>query len=43
MGAYSMEAFGRMVGWEFELVSGVREAEYLALRRKWGKDPVRPD
>lgn len=43
MGDYSLESFGRMVGWEFELVSGVREAEYLALRKKWGKDPVRKD
>jgi tRNA(adenine34) deaminase len=43
MGTYSMESFGRMVGWEFDLVSGVREAEYLALRRQWGKDSVRKD
>jgi tRNA(Arg) A34 adenosine deaminase TadA len=43
MGSYSMEAFGRMVGWDFELVSGVREAEYLALRKRWGKDPVKKD
>lgn len=40
MGAYSLETFGRLVGWQFELVSGVREAEYLALRREWGRDQV---
>ena len=43
MGTYSLESFGRMVGWEFELVSGIREGEYIALRRQWGKDPVRKD
>ena len=43
LGTYSMETFGRMLDWQFELVSGVREAEYLALRLRWGKDPVRKD
>ena len=40
LGAYTLEAFGRLVGWEFELISGVKEAEYLALRRAWGRDAV---
>jgi tRNA(adenine34) deaminase len=40
LGAYSLEAFGTMMGWQFKLVSGVREAEYLELRRAWGRDQV---
>ena len=41
LGAYTLESFGRLVGWEFDLVTGVREAEYLALRREWGQDRTR--
>jgi tRNA(adenine34) deaminase len=40
LGAYSLEAFGTMMGWRVELVSGVREAEYSELRRRWGRDKV---
>jgi tRNA(adenine34) deaminase len=40
LGSYSLESFGRMVGWRFELTTGVLEAEYLALRREWGRDQV---
>lgn len=41
LGSYALESFGKLVGWEFELVTGVREAEYLALRREWGQDRTR--
>jgi tRNA(adenine34) deaminase len=40
LGTYSLESFGRLVGWHFELITGVREMEYLALRRTWGGDQV---
>ena len=40
LGAYTLEAFARLVGWKLEIVSGVRETEYLTLRRAWGKDAV---
>ena len=33
LGAYNLEAFAAMVGWQVEITQGVREAEYLALRR----------
>lgn len=43
LGAYAMEPFFEMTGWHPELRSGVLEAEYLELRKRWGRDPVRPD
>ena len=42
MGSYSVETFCRLVGYDLELTTGVREAECTALRRRWGKDQVRP-
>ncbi len=42
LGAYSIEAFCELTGQELALTTGVREAECTALRRRWGKDPVRP-
>jgi tRNA(adenine34) deaminase len=42
MGAYDVEAFCRLTGYALELTTGVREAECLALRRRWGKDAVAP-
>lgn len=41
MGTYSMETFAALVGGGVELQTGVRNAECLALRRRWGRDPVR--
>ena len=42
LGDYSIEAFCRLTGFDLTLDTGVREAECLELRRRWGKDPVRP-
>jgi tRNA(adenine34) deaminase len=41
LGTYSIEAYCRMLDWPLEIVTGVRHAECLALRRRWGKDKVR--
>jgi tRNA(Arg) A34 adenosine deaminase TadA len=41
LGDYSIEMFCRLTGFDLTLVAGVREAECLALRRRWGKDQVR--
>jgi tRNA(adenine34) deaminase len=41
LGEYSVETFCRLVGYGLDLTAGVREAECLALRRRWGKDAVR--
>jgi tRNA(adenine34) deaminase len=40
LGTYSIEAYCRMLDWPLEIVTGVRHAECLALRRRWGKDKV---
>ena len=40
MGTYNVESFCRLVGYDLELTTGVREAECTALRRRWGKDQV---
>jgi tRNA(adenine34) deaminase len=42
LGTYSVEAFCQLTGYALELTTGVRETECLALRRRWGKDAVRP-
>lgn len=42
MGTYSVESFCALVGYDLELTNGVREAECTALRRRWGKDQVKP-
>jgi len=42
MGAYSVEAFCRLTDFDLALTPGVREAECLALRRRWGRDQVAP-
>jgi len=42
VGDYSIEAFCRLAGFDLTVVTGVREAECMALRRRWGKDQVRP-
>ena len=41
VGDYSIEAFCRLAGFALTVVTGVREAECMALRRRWGKDQVR--
>jgi tRNA(adenine34) deaminase len=41
LGDYSIETFCRLTGFELTVVAGVREAECLELRRRWGKDSVR--
>ena len=40
MGDYSVEVFCRLIVFDLALVTGVREAECLELRRRWGKDQV---
>jgi len=40
LGSYSIEAYCRMLAWPLDLVTGVRHAECLALRRRWGKDKI---
>jgi tRNA(adenine34) deaminase len=40
LGAYSIEAYCRMLAWPLDIVTGVRHAECLALRTRWGKDKV---
>ena len=42
LGNYTIEAFCRLVDYPLELTTGVREAEALALRRRWGRDHVAP-
>ena len=41
VGDYSIEVFCQLTGFDLAVVTGVREAECLALRRRWGKDQVR--
>ena len=43
LGSYAMEPFFAMTNWTPELRSGVLEDEYLSLRKRWGRDPVRTD
>lgn len=38
MGTYTIERFNAMTGCDYEVTTGVREAECLALRQRWGKD-----
>ena len=40
LGSYCLESFFQMTGWQPQLSQGVMEAEYLALRRRWGRDAV---
>ena len=40
IGTYSVERFKAMTGCKYEVATGVREAECLALRRQWCKDSV---
>jgi len=40
VGSYSVDVFSRLVGHDLVLIPGVREAECMALRRRWGKDQV---
>lgn len=40
LGRYSMETFAAMVGGGPALTTGVRTAECVALRKRWGKDPT---
>lgn len=42
LGSYSIEAYCGMLAWPLEIVSGVRHAECLALRKRWGKDKTAP-
>lgn len=42
LGTYSIEAYCRMLDWPLQIVTGVRHAECLALRKRWGKDKVAP-
>jgi tRNA(adenine34) deaminase len=40
LGAYTIESFCALTAYPLELTTGVREAECLALRQRWGQDPV---
>ena len=40
LGTYCIEAYCRMLAWPLDIVTGVRHAECLALRKRWGKDKV---
>jgi tRNA(adenine34) deaminase len=40
LGTYSIEAYCKMLAWPLEIVTGVRHAECLELRKRWGKDKV---
>ena len=41
LGTYSIEAFCAMMGWQLQIVTGVRHAECGEIRRRWAKDKVR--
>ena len=41
LGTYSIETFCQLTGYDLALTTGIRESECTALRRRWGKDPVR--
>jgi tRNA(adenine34) deaminase len=41
LGNYSVETFCQLTGYDLAFTTGVRESECTALRRRWGKDPVR--
>jgi tRNA(adenine34) deaminase len=38
LGGYSLEAFASLMGYSLDLVEGVRRAECVGLRERWGKD-----
>jgi tRNA(adenine34) deaminase len=38
LGTYAVEPFYALIGYPMQLVTGVRHAECLALRRQWGRD-----
>jgi tRNA(adenine34) deaminase len=40
LGTYSIEAYCGMLAWPLEIVTGVRHADCLGLRKRWGKDRV---
>jgi Cytosine/adenosine deaminases len=40
LGAYTIESFCALTAYQLDLTTGVREAECLALRQRWGRDPV---
>ena len=40
LGSYSIEAYCRMLAWPLEIVTGVRHAECLELRTRWGRAKV---
>ncbi len=40
LGSYSLESFCTLTGWHPEIVAGPLQAEYLTLRRRWGRDAV---
>ena len=42
LGRYSVETFCDLTAYDLVLTAGVREPECTALRRRWGKDAVRP-
>ncbi len=41
LGRYSIERFAELMGYPLDLVTGCRQAECVALRRRWGRDQVR--
>lgn len=41
LGDYCLERFFELTGWQPQLESGLLEDEYLALRRRWGRDAIK--
>jgi tRNA(adenine34) deaminase len=40
LGTYSIEAYCKLLAWPLDIATGVRHAECLELRKRWGKDKV---
>ena len=43
LGSFNVETFCALTGHAMDVHDGVLEAPYLALRLRWGRDPVAPD
>lgn len=42
LGDYNLERFGNLVHWQYELVTGVMEEDYLSLRLEWMAQQQQP-
>lgn len=41
LGTYTIEGLAKMLGYNVDVLSGVRKDECLAIRRRWGQDRTR--